>query len=78
MAQEQGDQPQFVRCLRNDGYSASLELLKVYQVLTDPDAASHGMLRVVDESDEDYLYPAQWFVAVPAPGLKLHGERTVD
>jgi hypothetical protein len=58
-----------VICLRNDGYPASLELHKIYRVLPDPEASRHGDLRIVDESGEDYLYPADWFVtiAVPAP-----------
>ncbi len=51
---------QFVVCVRNEGYEESLELRKIYEVLDDPEAALHSLLRVVDE-DEDYLYPASWF-----------------
>ncbi len=58
---------QFVLCLKNDGYPASLEVRKVYRALPDPAAAAKGFMRVVDESGEDYLYPAHNFVAVDLP-----------
>jgi hypothetical protein len=45
----------------NDRYAASLEVRKIYRVLPDAGAAKHGLLRVVDESGEDYLYPAVQF-----------------
>jgi hypothetical protein len=57
---------QFVVCVRNEGYEESLELRKIYEVLDDPDAALHNLLRVVDE-DEDYLYPASWFRTIQLP-----------
>jgi len=59
---------QFAVCLRNQGFEASLELRKLYEVLPDADAQKHGQLRVVDESGEDYLYEAAAFdlVALPA------------
>jgi len=44
-----------------------LELHKVYRVLVDQEADRHGDLRVVDESGEDYLYPAEYFVVVDLP-----------
>jgi hypothetical protein len=56
-----------VVCVENSRYPASLELPKIYRVLTDQDAAREGDLRVVDESGEDYLYPAEWFAAVEVP-----------
>ena len=56
----------FVICIRNDG-SEDLEVGKVYQVLTDEAAARDGYARVVDESGEDYLYPAAYFVAIVLP-----------
>lgn len=59
---------EFVVCIRNDGYSVSLEPRKLYRMLPDPVAAKHRQLRVVDESGEDYLYPAEYFVAVDLPG----------
>ena len=51
-----------VVCIDNTGYPASLEPRKLYQVLPDPEAKAHGQLRVVDESGEDYLYPASLFL----------------
>ncbi len=54
-------------CIQNTGYPASLELHKIYRVLSDQDAAAEGDLRVIDESGEDYLYPAEWFAAVELP-----------
>ena len=49
-------------CVRNTGYPASLELRKIYEVLPDSKAAAHGLVRVIDESGEDYLYPKSFFV----------------
>jgi hypothetical protein len=57
----------FLLCVRNESYPASLEVRKVYQALPDPVAASRGFVRVIDESGEDYLYPADYFVAVELP-----------
>jgi hypothetical protein len=57
----------FVVCLRNDGYQASLERRKIYIALPDADAARHDQVRVVDESGEDYLYPADYFAAIELP-----------
>ena len=51
-------------CVRNDSHPASLELRKLYQVLTDPAAAALGQVRIIDESGEDYLYPQTWFASV--------------
>jgi hypothetical protein len=53
--------PQFVVCLKNSGYEASLEPRKIYQVLPDKEAESHKMIRVIDESGEDYLFPVSLF-----------------
>jgi len=57
----------FAVCVKNDDYRASLELRKLYPVLDDEFAAKHDMIRVVDESGEDYLYPALYFVRVDLP-----------
>jgi hypothetical protein len=56
----------FVLCIRNDG-SDDLELRKVYQVVPDRAAVREGYVRVVDESGEDYLYPAEYFAPVRLP-----------
>lgn len=57
----------FVVCVKNPGYRASLERNKIYVRLSDPDAERDGDLRVIDESGEDYLYPADWFVRIRIP-----------
>jgi hypothetical protein len=57
----------FVLCIENEGYPASLEPRKVYQVLGDPASEQRGFLRVIDESGEDYLYPARFFVPIQVP-----------
>ena len=59
-------QSTFVLCIRNEGLD-DLESRKVYQVLPDRTAVQEGYLRVVDESGEDYLYPAEYFVVVRLP-----------
>jgi len=57
----------FVICVRNDDYPASLELRKLYVVLSDTFASDHEMLRIIDESGEDYLYPESYFLHVELP-----------
>lgn len=57
----------FVVCVKNDGYAASLELRKIYQILSDERAAEHCLVRVIDESGEDYLYPQDFFVPIEVP-----------
>ncbi|MCX7153321.1 MAG: hypothetical protein NT115_12575 [Proteobacteria bacterium] len=59
----------FVVCLKNTGYEVSLEPRKIYQILPDLDATKHKQLRVVDESGEDYLYPAAYFSPIELPQL---------
>jgi hypothetical protein len=58
---------QFVVCIHNAGYEASLEPRKLYQVLPDLEAAKHHQVRIIDESGDDYLYPESLFLAVPLP-----------
>jgi hypothetical protein len=56
------DKPKrFAVCIRNEEHEESLDLRKTYEVLDDPSAEKHDMLRVIDEEGEDYLYPADWF-----------------
>ena len=57
----------FVVCLKNTGYPASLELHKIYRLVTDEEAGEAGDVRIVDESGEDYLYPASWFAEIKVP-----------
>jgi hypothetical protein len=59
--------PSFVVCINNSEYPASLELHKIYRVLPDEEAAQEGDIRIIDESGEDYLYAAEWFVAINVP-----------
>ncbi len=56
-----------VICIRNEGYTASLEKRKIYLKLPDAEAERHHFVRVIDESGEDYLYPQEYFVAVELP-----------
>ena len=58
--------PGYVVCVDNSDYPASLELHKIYRALSD-EADGTGDLRVVDESGEDYLFPASCFVAINPP-----------
>jgi hypothetical protein len=58
---------QLVVCVDNDGYPASLETRKIYVTLGDAGAAKHGMLRIVDESGSDYLYPQALFRSIELP-----------
>lgn len=55
---------QFAVCIKNDGYQVSLEIRKIYQVIPDTKALKHQLIRVIDESGEDYLYPADYFVPI--------------
>ena len=55
---------EFVICVKNSDYPASLELRKLYEVLPDSTAKERRLLRVIDESGEDYLYPENFFVSV--------------
>lgn len=62
----------FVVCV-NDGGNVDLEPLKLYRVLSDAAAKVDGLIRVVDDSGEDYLYPAEFFrpIRVPKDLMKL-------
>ena len=57
----------FVVCINNEDYPASLELHKIYRLLPDEDADAEGDIRIIDESGEDYLYPASYFVPIHVP-----------
>ena len=57
----------FVLCVRNEGYAASLERRKLYATFPDESAAKHNLVRIVDESGEDYLYPSDYFIALRLP-----------
>ena len=67
MKQKKKPVHKFAVCVNNAQYPASLELHKIYRVLPDDDGAEDGDIRVIDESGEDYLYPAEYFVVVDLP-----------
>jgi hypothetical protein len=58
---------QLVVCVDNDGYAASLEKRKIYVALRDAGAEKYGLLRIVDESGDDYLYPKTFFRSIALP-----------
>lgn len=57
----------FAVCINNQGYEAALEMGKLYQIIPDPNAATHGYIRVIDESGEDYAYAVTRFYPVELP-----------
>jgi hypothetical protein len=59
---------QLVVCVSNEGYSASLERRKIYIALPDADAEKHRLIRVIDESGDDYLYPKAFFRSIALSG----------
>jgi hypothetical protein len=65
--EQKNSKKMFVVCIKNEGYAASLELRKIYEVIPDEHAANHQMIRVVDESGEDYLYPSDFFIPIDLP-----------
>jgi hypothetical protein len=57
----------FLICVKNDGYDVSLEKRKIYIALPDEVAAKHRLVRIIDESGEDYLYPDEFFTPIDLP-----------
>ncbi|MCD6533557.1 MAG: hypothetical protein J7L25_05735 [Deltaproteobacteria bacterium] len=64
--EEKQIEPIFVLCLENKDCD-DLEARKFYQVLADDRAAEEGYMRIIDESGEDYLYPASYFITISLP-----------
>jgi len=58
---------QYLLCVRNGSFLASLQVRRLYERLPDKDADLHGLVRVVDESGEDYLYPRELFADLDVP-----------
>ncbi|MBI4881349.1 MAG: hypothetical protein HY812_17065 [Planctomycetes bacterium] len=54
-------------CVENRGYPAALEVRKIYRLVQDAAAEARGLVRVIDESGEDYLYPGRFFVPIEVP-----------
>src|SRR5205085_7059667 len=70
--------PNTVVCVANKGNEVSLQLWKIYKALPDAEAELEGMLRVVDEDGEDYLFPEENFVPIELPaGMRTSFERSV-
>lgn len=58
---------QFAVCISNKGHAASLEVRKIYRLIPGKAGANHGLVRVVDEMGEDYLFPEEYFVSLRLP-----------
>ena len=67
MESHRTDDPEYVLCVDNEGYKASLVVRRVYRLLPDPEAGKRNLLRVIDESNDDYLFPADLFVPIKLP-----------
>ena len=63
----QRDKSLYVACMSNEDYPAALVVRRIYRRLLDSEAEKEGLLRVVDESGEDYLYPSHLFLVVDLP-----------
>jgi hypothetical protein len=63
----ESSQPRFAVCINNTTYPDDLKVRTIYQVLPDESAARSNYIRVVDETGEDYLYPAELFVIIDVP-----------
>ncbi len=57
----------FAVCISNDGYDVSLAVRKLYQIVSDPESEAYDLIRVIDESGDDYLYPAKLFRRLDLP-----------
>jgi hypothetical protein len=60
---------EFVVCISNEDYPAALELHKIYRLIPDENAEAEGDIRIIDESGEDYIYPASYFVTINVPHM---------
>ena len=58
----------YVVCVANEGYRASLIVRRIYRCLPDLSAEDRHMVRIIDESGEDYLFPQELFVPIELPG----------
>ena len=54
----------YALCIENRGFPAALHVRNVYRLLSDPQAEKRGLVRMIDESDEDCLYPEGFFVPI--------------
>lgn len=60
-------QPSFAVCINNAAYPDDLKVRTIYQVLPDESAVRSNYIRIVDETGEDYLYSADYFVIIDVP-----------
>jgi len=67
MKESKHNSSEFVVCINNTDYPASLELHKIYRVIDDKEAEDEGDIRIIDESGEDYIYPSSYFVPIQVP-----------
>jgi len=67
MKESKQDLPEFVVCVNNSDYPASLEIHKIYRAVADKEAAAEGDIRIIDESGENYLYSSSYFVPIKVP-----------
>jgi hypothetical protein len=63
----QSTEKTYVLCVANLGYETSLIVRRLYEKMEDTEAESHGMIRVVDESGQDYLFPRILFESLSLP-----------
>ena len=67
MAKSSVSKRRFVVCVKNEGYEVSLERRKIYVCIEDEDAHTQKLIRVIDESGEDYLFPEKMFISIELP-----------
>jgi hypothetical protein len=65
--EDESTQPRFALCIDNSAYPDDLKVRTIYQLLPDESAARSNYVRIVDETGEDYLYPANLFVPIEVP-----------
>ncbi|MBZ8179055.1 hypothetical protein [Oscillatoria salina] len=61
------DVENFAVCINNEGYQASLEIGKLYRIIPDAEAKTHGLIRIVDNSGEDYAFSVNRFYPIKLP-----------
>jgi hypothetical protein len=64
---EMKSETKFAVCISNKGCAASLEVRKIYRLIPDKTGSKHGLVRVIDEMGEDYLFPEEYFVPLRLP-----------
>jgi hypothetical protein len=69
MKTEQAQVNQFAVCLNNEGYEASLEVGKIYRLINDEEARANELIRIIDESGEDYAFSINRFYPIEVPKL---------